>query len=607
MSLEVKITVLKKSYFNKGLFLSNLKRYWPVWFIYLFVQIISIPVNTISSSPTIYDVTAGLLNVGWSEGAILAYTAAICAIVCTFNFLYSPKQSGLIASLPINRASVFLSSYLSGFSAVTAANIITFIISIIVELQGGMLEISYLLKWLALATLFDITFFGFAVFCAMLTSNIVVLPIIYFVLSITAYAVDVVGRSLLESIIFGLSLNDSFLIYLSPIAALLSHTPHTYYAYEKGYEQPIVVMGKELWIMLGVYSLIGLILVFVALFIYKRHRMESATDVVAIDFLKPVFKYCMTFGVSLIFTTWMYEFFYSGVFSSKGLLTLILLAIMGAVIGYFSSLMMIKKTLNVFKENKLGLYISIGIIICALLICKMDILQIEGRIPELNNVKSVSFNINGTNAYFEEKDNIQKVIDLQQDILANKDIYSARTGSSSTFSIIYYLEDGSSINRLYRLSDTDDSLIPEPLLTTSENILNLKEAKISRTIKTFDPNLGAIYDCGINYYSGKNNQYETLYLSYEEFMDFYNTAILLDIEEGNLGTIWMVPQGDAYNSMYAMEVFCSLEFYPENAQGNYTSDYLYLTVTKDSVNTLNWLFKNTDITPVTMAEYYNNI
>ena len=76
-----------------------------------------------------------------------------------------------------------------------------------------------------------------------------------------------------------------------------------------------------------------------------------------------------------------------------------------------------------------------------------DLFRIEGKIPDVSEVKVVSLNLDYTLRYT-EPDDIQKIIDLQKEILAQKEeCLSAE--NQYYLSITYTLKDGKKLRRSY--------------------------------------------------------------------------------------------------------------------------------------------------------------
>ena len=96
------------------------------------------------------------------------------------------------------------------------------------------------------------------------------------------------------------------------------------------------------WTLLAAVVVLA-VLLFFALLLFRRRRMETAGDVVAVNVLKPVFKYCFAFGGALVLGSALYFFIRSQTgysFITDGRLA-VLLALMLLLLRYFGSSVLI--------------------------------------------------------------------------------------------------------------------------------------------------------------------------------------------------------------------------------------------------------------------------
>lgn len=297
----------KRSCFNSGVFRQALAGFWPLWVLCLFVWIIALvlPLSSNMSQWAAYDsnymmvrTSDYLLNAArW--GSIYTCIASLLAAWASFHYLYSMCSAVLFHSLPLRREGL----YLAGLTGLTLVNLAVFLITLVVCLAHGCLDMGILAQWLAVMTLTTILFYGMAVFCAMLTGHVLILPALYLALNFVALGMESVVKSVLPTFVYGMSPNFSTqLSFLSPLVELLMVVSvDTDFA-----AQTCSLQG---WWSLAIYGLVGVLLTFVALLIYRRRHTETAGDVVAVRVLRPVFKYCLTLacafalGAVLFFST----------------------------------------------------------------------------------------------------------------------------------------------------------------------------------------------------------------------------------------------------------------------------------------------------------------
>ncbi len=601
----------KTSLFNKGLFLNALYRYWPLWAAYALVLFFAVPLHIMgrqSTDAAFYGVSGYIINTAWGTGCIISFIMAAATAMCVFSFLFNARQTGLIASLPLSRSTVFISMFSAGAAAMLAVNLLIFIFTIFAELNIGMLSIGYLWQWLAIMVLMNLTFYGFAAFCAMLTGNIIVLPLVYTVLGLTAWAVETLVRSLLQLFVFGMSSGGGVFNFLSPIIELFSNTPGSYYADSSGIGQMGLTfdeISSGQWLMLGAYALAGLLFAVAALLLYRRRRMETSTDVVAIKVLKPVFKYCLAVGCALVFGVWLYDIVFNLKYSNAAVFIITSFMLAGGFIGYFAADMLMKKTLRVFYGNWKGFVIMSCAIVALMLCCRFDLFGYEKHIPAAQDVTAVTITVDGDPATLHEADNIALVTQLHKSIMSNRAIHSVATGADyADLRMTYDLTNGGSLTRYYQVSRTQAQIDdPDSDINLLQAVINLQEAIENRKATSIEVTEKNISNAGINYYDAETNSHLSYELTAEEAYDLYQNCILPDIKAGALGRVWLYSGSDYYSRVYDVDI--SMELYdrsgPVNEAEGFVAEnygYFHTTLTTDAANTLAWIAANTNIKPV---------
>lgn len=595
------------SLFNKGVSLNLLKRCWPLWSTYFAVLLLMVPAAA-----------AGRVDM-LDEGELLNYTllasgcgvvklsiaASMIAAMAMYSYLYSARSCGMMNALPLRRETMFCTAFLTGIMPLIAADLLTALITLVT--LGKYLYISALLKWLGLVVMGNVSFYGFAVLCAVLTGNIVVMPVVYGVLNLTAFVAENCVRNLLAMFVYGMSADECRLLFLSPMAAVIKKldvAPITYIDAEgmvqwKQNEYALSGMG-----MMAAYCAAGLACAALALLIYRRRHMESAGDVVAVPVLRPVFKYCMAFGTAVVFAKavdmWISIARFSGTANAA---VILLLMLAGAFIGYFAAEMLLQKTVRVFGGKWKG-YIIVCLVLTVLTAAwEFDMFGYERRVPDIDEVEYVMLDnlwSNGGTIYY-EPENIQKVIDLHQHIIQNKR-ENEGTDERYFLPIRYTMKDGSSLERAYIIANNDVTMNePDSDINWLQEMVNLQEAIYRRMEMPFQAGEENISYATINFtYVGSDGETITpIELSREQAWELYSQCILKDIEDGNFGREW-VSFGDAYYDTVT-SVYIQLDFFGyvgDSRQYKYISEELGA----DAENCLRWIAENTDIKVMTQRE-----
>lgn len=615
------------SFFSSGIFRKNLKRFWPVWAVYLLVWLLVLPLPMINDLRVIETNSAGILRrVGYivlsnakNEGLIITGVGAICAAMAVWGWMYNPRSSAMHGSLPARRGTLYISGLLSALVPMLAAHVLTFLATAVVELVMGCFYPGYLLQWLAISVMELLLFFGIATFCAMLTGNIVVLPILYVVLNFTSIVVSIVIAEILDVFIYGYAGMSFSFIALSPFARILTiQIP----------SQPLQAMSNAVpayyfpnWELMIVYCAVGLVLLAAASLLLRRRRLESAGDVVAVRALRPVFKYVFTGGCSIVLGMLFYSVFWGDSLTAKGTSSAVCLTIMmliGALIGYFSAAMLLKKSFRVFNQWR-------GFAVCALVICafcaacEFDVFNYERYMPTVSEINMVGISARHGFVNVREPETIAMAMDIHRGILENKQEYEdGNTDSTTMMEVFYTLRDGGVCLRRYSIPI--NRYMPIELqnetLQRFQALCNTPEVILERNtpdVQVIERNI--VYGT-VTWATWQTTDFShKLQLTDTQTVELWEQGILPDLTAGTIGTISLIGENTRATSC---EIYIELydSFAQPKAAAAQTSDRIgatpvptaqatsheciSLTVTLDAQNTLQWLAEH-GVEPITRS------
>lgn len=624
MSWEVRTMQSRTSAFNKTLFFKTLRRFWPIWGAYFAVWFLVLPatVNASLRADAIFieDRVYSTIQYG---GVVIGALAAIAAVMAAWSFMYSARSAGAVACLPVSRGGVFLSVSLAGLAPLVAVNVLIALLTAGTGAIYGEALFVCAAKWLGAVTLELLYFYGFALLCAQLTGSLVILPIVAAVLNFTVYVVELLVREVLGVFVYGLPGNGCTLSFLSPPVALAMTAggmPIT--VYDEA-EATYVLTGYEVhgWGWMAAYAAVGVVCALGALALYRRRRMESAGDVVAVRPLRPVFKYCMTFGCALVLG-WVIYFFTGEADGAGSMPVLLTLMLLGAFIGYFVSEMLIRKSFRAFSGAWGGFGVSAAVLIVLMCAARFDFFGYERRVPDPASVENVYFCASGDGVTYYEPENIALAVELHQSIVDGK-AENRRLGelddygpdSRSTDMRIYYeLKNGHRLEREYTVYWRSDDDATTALPVAAQELLNTPEGIASRKATAFELTKSAIFTANVSTtvtaeesetlesggrtgasdyaYAGEDTGFvtATVELTSEEAYELYTACILPDIADGTLGRIWLVTDESYYRTVYGVTI--SIDSRIPGSSGrpdDYIYDYFYTTPTKDSSRTNQWL------------------
>lgn len=300
----------KISCFDAGIARNLARCFWPLWAVYFAAMVVAFPLELTSVAIYSYaQANARVLECAM-QSVRVAIPAGAAMAMAMFSYMYSSRSVGMICSLPLRRETMYMTALLCGLVPMLIADVIAVLLGAVVVSGWAYVETYVLAEALGIIAMETVAFYGFAVFCGQLTGNILVLPLVYLLLNVSVYAVELGLRYLLSNFVYGMAGSNCELIALSPI--IYATNFFNVFWTDVGTAE-ITVAGSDAvstpqtagWTVrglpqLGAYCAAGLLLMAAGLFMYRRRRMECASDAVAIPVLRPIFKYCMCFGGAIV-------------------------------------------------------------------------------------------------------------------------------------------------------------------------------------------------------------------------------------------------------------------------------------------------------------------
>ena len=615
----------KTSFFNTALFRSNFTRFWPLWTTFFAVMLLIYPVASVGGSErwwkgaTAIDVGEQLLENTLVAGTVIIFIAAAIFAMLLFHYLYSAKSAGMYASLPVKRETLFITNYLSGIIIFAAAILLTAVAVIVAELSLGLFNFKYVLMWLGISFMQFILFYSLAVFCGMLTGHIIVLPALYAVLNFMMYFIDMLLGGLLEQFVYGYVSQQIIPEFMSPVVHIMS-----------GFDVvDIVPNGGTQVVDLALnhsgtavaYAVFGIVLAVVSLAVYKRRHMETATDIVAVRPLRPVFKYCMTFGCALVIGMMLFAIIFNEYMSDDGIAPtacLTLCMIVGGVVGYFVSQMLMLKSFRVFRKGWGGVIVSSIIIVLLMCACEFDLFGYERHIPKTDEIETVMLYGFGENVTVDEKENIEKVMDFHKSVVENKEVYEGENGYSYNVRISYLLKNGENFERRYKIfinkaEGEEDSALLESIINSEEAV---EDRLYTDAVINEDTILNGDVEWSVDTDTPGDYQIESQKLTKEETAELYK-AMMKDRAEGKVGRTDVLERhrNDYYGNYEYYHCAVHIEYVdarePENTYVNYKKGdvyiesvpvgYINIDIQKEAENTLEYL-KALGIEPMSYSD-----
>ena len=578
--------------FYPTLYAKNLRRFWPIWSIYFVILLFLLPLSMLSSARyrdmAEVWVERYVLNT-LSVGIVLnAFFGLFCAMA-VFSYLYNAKSAGMLHALPVRREGLFLTNWLSGFTFLAVPNAAIFLITLLAEAAIGQVAPWGLVLWMLSMTLVGLFFYSFAVFCAMFTGNLVALPVFYGILNFLVKGLSVLFEALAEAFLFGYYSSDwvgTLANWFTPVVKLCTQVGPNYDDWNRG-AGPLRGFSYIL-----LYAVVGVVFSLLALAVYRRRRLESAGDIVAVSWVRPIFKYGVAFCAAIFLGVYGHAFLFSSL--PDNLASLVLFLVLFGLVGYFAAEMLLRKSFRVFRRSWKGAAVfTLALVLCCAGL-QFDLLGFERWVPDPGDIRSVTLRDiasypydSGNYAAFtlDDPEDIAAAVALHAAVVEHRDeldgqffsyayTYAEEAGALDYqteglvhFRLQYTTRSGREITRRYELPVSEALLAqPDSPAARLDSLLNRPSAV---------EKLYALPDSAVLFQAGVNNDYEvsdgSLYTSYQTHtLTEEESALLLqavrdDIAAGRLGRRFLLEDRERYQLCYYNDL--TLSFYFPNTTG----------------------------------------
>ena len=424
---------LRTSFFNPAVLRKDITRFAPLWGLY-FVGMLLLCVGGLFREETNLSL-ASMMGTTIGLFSILNFCYALVCAELLFGDLFNSRLCNALHAMPLRRESWFLTHIVSGLLFSLIPNLI---VSLLLMPQlGHYWFVSFI--WVGGLSLSYLFFFGAAVLSAMCTGSRFSMVLVYGLINFLSVLVLWLLKFLFEPLLFGIIIEHTGFIWFSPVSYLCMTELNYLNSLDKIYAHFNPNSG---WPYLTLIAGVGIAMLIAALLAYRQRHLESAGDFITVRPLKPVFHvlYTLVAGIAL-------HIFQIAFGMEEGYLFLIV----GIIAGFLTGLMLLKRTVRVFKPRTfIGLAVMLALVFGSMGLAKLDVLGIVSYVPEDKSVASVSIKdiYNAQSYSTEDPAEIQEMLSAHRQILDIKEDYAA---SSYPFNLHYTLADGRTVSRQYRI------------------------------------------------------------------------------------------------------------------------------------------------------------
>ena len=493
----------KTSFRNAALLRSDIKRYWPLLFLYVAVWVVILPMQILSASRECDGVADGIMTVlqlrqhnviiqSIPASVVMSLLFGCFAAMAVWSYLMSGRTVGLMHALPVTRTQAFFSHILSVLGALTAGNVLIFLLTALCSAGFSYVDWAALGTWLLLTELMALFFFALGSLCAMVTGWLLAVPVLYGAMNVIALLLYAVISTMTQMFYFGYSNSDipEFITWLTPVGRIWD-------AVANGGAQPIEVQFPEpigtqsyhrfqlpasAFSTCIIYAAVGIALLALVWWLYKKRPSETAGDAMSFRWLQPIARWsiglCGGLGLGL---------FLNYVILGSSFAGLLICQLVMGVICFFAAQMLLKKKFRIFTSRWWVETLALVLTLLAVTLCiKLDITGYQHRVPDAEDVTSVRFSASYADFTADDPAAVESVISLHRAILEQYDetgerlenqTYLDTEGGPTTryVRVDYQLRNGTSLCREWRVSIVNGSDIHR-LLTQLVNRTDCRES-----------------------------------------------------------------------------------------------------------------------------------
>ena len=571
----------RTSYFDRSVLKKDITRFAPVWGLYTIFMLLTLlllwdsaqtPAQLAWSAPELF-ICMGVFNFVY---------AALCAGLL-FSDLFNPRMCNALHAMPLRREGWFLTHTAAGLLFCIVPNLIGTLVAALLLQQYCYLAF----LWLAITVLQYLFFFGVGAFACLCSGNFLGAAAIYAIVNFLAVLVSWLAITFVEPVLYGIVLNPQTYFSYSPVVAFTTHNYLDLNFNSVNNTAVFVQSYPEQWRFLGISAGVGVLLLGAALLLYRKRKLESAGDLIAFRYIRPVFLvfYCLSVGaVAYLLAN----------ITTGGLQYLFLFV--GLAIGFFTGQMLLDKSLRIFnKKNFISFAALVVGLLALLVVVRLDPVGVTRYIPKAEQVASVQVSPYGSNKYYgwqhdrslTDPEDIATIIDIHEDLVQ----VGCDTGYMNLY-IDYTLKNGATVSRLYRIDpESQAGQILKGYYSSVYWIFGaeavdplLKDATLLEVYSYYEkaPQLLVIKDSYEGHY-GEEKIVIQATTSFDQILIVQGliNAIVKDCEAGNMAQVW-----DYHTSG---ETVSNVIIQFGETSGNRPLDFAIYEDAKNTIEYLQWL------------------
>ncbi|MDT0121202.1 hypothetical protein Q9R46_00995 [Paenibacillus sp. RRE4] len=445
-------------YFNRGILHQNFRQHGWLGIVYLLLLLVSLPLYIGTQYRDYTEEINSLFRANGEFHWLMAITVPVVMALFLFRYIQAGGPADLYHSLPLQRNHMLTMNLMTGYA----------MILIPIWITAGVTG------WVS--AVLDEPTFSFdstAVWMWGVTMSIVSL----FMFTLTVAVGMCIGQSILQGLtVYGISLIP--LIFWGTFEMHLKRFLYGYpvdiFRFKIETISPISRMGSLSyaipgWGEIGIYATLTVVLSTLSYLLYRKRHVESATQAITFQIVKPIFRFGLMFTIVLLSGAY-FSMISPGNTEEWGVAGYII----GGVAGYVGAEMIIRKTWLIWNRSLLPQFAVYGI--AAALILYVPVADWNGyatNVPSKDNVEKVRIGgdqriyvdnqivkLNDEQFYSSSVGYIDAVLTLHHKIVDTRQSLNDRGQNQiipdqESVRIDYKLKNGKTISRQYTVQETN--------------------------------------------------------------------------------------------------------------------------------------------------------
>ena len=430
---------LRTSFFNPTVFKKDLTRFAPTWALYsvgLFMML-----AICMDAPSDYRRAQSIADtISLMAAFNLGYGLLNAQLL--FGDLFNSRHVNALHAMPLRRECWYFTHMAAGLAFSIVPNLAMAVVASVLVGSGWVVPF----WWLLAVTLQYVCFFGIAVLSALCVGNRFAMVLVYGIINFFSLIVYWFYNCIYEPLLYGVVVDDQLFERFCPVVRLV----------DLGYEMILInkgegsasITGMEFaqgWGYLGVCAAVGVAALVLSLMLYRRRKLESAGDFMAVRSLEPVFLGLYTISMAAYFQG-VGDLFDIGRYVFLGI---------GVLVGFFTGRMLLKRTIRVFQpKGIIACVLVCGVFAGSMILTAVDPMGVTRYVPKADQVASVyiapsQYNYGNSEIHrMDEPEYIEKAVALHEAIMAG----STEAGPEEdtvNICIGYTLRGGKTVLRYY--------------------------------------------------------------------------------------------------------------------------------------------------------------